>query len=194
MQFCFCQCITLKWTVCTELEIRWFYSNVYVPISNWRKQISHWKPLLKFKLLRTKYTNAAIKTAYCYVFNSDVLFCEGCWQNSVTVETCSGLFHLQLSILFALYQPDTRTGHILLYIILIMKLFPLQLPMLWQFPPVQFSSCTRIRYMTTLFHRSVPSSTAITLNIEQYPVYVVHDFVSIKTLCIYIHTHIYTQS
>ena len=59
---------------------------MYLPVSNWRKQITHWNPLLKFKLLRTKYTKRVIKIAYCYEFKSAVHFCEMERKNSVTVK------------------------------------------------------------------------------------------------------------
>ena len=108
---CYCQSNALKWTVLTSLEILWFYSNVYVPFSNCWYGISHWKLLLKFKLLWRNYTKEANKIAYFYVFSSDVHFCEG-WGKSYTGNCRSATKHI-------IYIYTTQKGHVRLKIFFI---------------------------------------------------------------------------
>lgn len=123
IQFSYCQCSTLKWTACTELEIRWFYRNVYVPDSNWWKQISHRKPLLKFKLLRsTLKGRLELPTVMCSTVTCVFVRGRGKmvlqWKllfRFISLTTKAYYLHCQ--------QPDTQTGHIWLYIIVIMNFF-----------------------------------------------------------------------
>ena len=77
VQLSYCHCTGLKRIVRIALVILWFYCNVYVPFSNLWKQISHWKPLLEFKLMWTNYTKEVIKLPTVVCLTVTCIFVRG---------------------------------------------------------------------------------------------------------------------